>query len=91
LKEREPNRGERHREVQIERLLRVHVDRAAIPQSAIHAREALHEHRHEDQVHEHERPEEVDLAERLVHHAARDFRKPVVDAGKEREDRPGRH
>ena len=60
-----------HRDVQIERGLRVRVERAAVPQPPVHAGQPLDEHRHEDHVHAHERADEVDPPERLVHHPAR--------------------
>ena len=64
------------------------VARAGVIQPAVHAHQADHEHRHEDQVHADERSPEMHLAEPLVEHAAGDAREPVVDAREQREHRP---
>ena len=43
-------------------------------------------HREERAVEEDERQEEVDLAQRLVHHPAEHLREPVVDRREDAED-----
>ena len=58
----------------------VRVLHAAVVQPAVHAGQALDEHRHEDDVDADERAPEVDLAEQLVHLPAGRLREPVVDA-----------
>ena len=64
---------------------------AAVVQPAVHPAQALDEHRHEHRVDADERAPEVNLAEHVVHLPACRLREPVIDAGKEREDRPRRH
>ena len=58
----------------------VRVLHAAVVQPAVHAAQALDEHRHEDDVDADERAPEVDLAEQVVHLPAGHLREPVVDA-----------
>ena len=67
------------------------VIRAAVRHAPQHARHALREHRLEHQVHEDQREPEMHPAPEFVHHPPGHLRKPVIDAGEQREDRPGRH
>src|ERR1051325_9034212 len=72
-----------------------HVDRLQVVQEGVLHRvvdaphvpaDAEDVHRKEGAVEGDERRPEMDLAERLVHHAAEHLRKPVVDGGKNAED-----
>ena len=90
LKCRERESCVRHVGLPLQRRLRVRITCAGVPQAAVHAHQSDREHRHEDQVHAHERTPEVNLAEGLVQRPAGDRRIPEVNAGKEREHGAGR-
>ena len=63
---------------------------AGVVQPPVHAHQPHQEHRQEDRVHAHERAPEVQQAEPFVQAPAGHLRKPVIDAGEEREQRARR-
>src|SRR6266850_886449 len=66
------------------------IRRATVIQPARYTRQALEQHRQENAVHEDQRTPKMKFAERLVHMFAGRLWKPVVDAGKQCEERSGR-
>ena len=68
LEDGEDPRAPRGDDVEVQHRLRKVVARAPVEQAPRDAGHAQEEHRHEDEIHADERAEEMDLAERLVHH-----------------------